>query len=102
LRNSTTSLKVAVSIPCSVIGIFHLNNPVCRNMPFGSTQTRPEMSYRNIFVGECLQLNILEACGAVIGMYSECLTLVSPVGLASFSPVFSNMALWHRDGKTNF
>jgi len=32
-----------------VIGIFHLHNPVCRNMASGLTQTRPKMSTRNIF-----------------------------------------------------
>ena len=39
-----TSLKVAGSIPDSVIGIFHWHNPSGRNMAVGLTQPLTEMS----------------------------------------------------------
>jgi len=40
---------LAVSIPESVIGIFHRHNPSIRSMALVSTQRLIEMSTRNIF-----------------------------------------------------
>jgi hypothetical protein len=114
LRHCTTSRKVAGSIPYGVIEIFHLHNPVGCNMAFGSTNPRPEMSTTYIswrkrrlvpctdnfttFVCDCLEFNLLEHYGAVIGMYRECLTLVSLARHASVSPVFSKLAIWPPRG----
>jgi hypothetical protein len=46
-----TSLKVASSIPDSVIEIFHLHNPSGRTIALGLTQPLTEMSTKNISWG---------------------------------------------------
>jgi hypothetical protein len=51
LKQYGTSWKVADSIPDEVIGFLDLNNPSCRNMVLGSTQSLTEMNTRNIFLG---------------------------------------------------
>ena len=62
LRHCATSRKVAVSIPDSVIGIFHRQNPSGRTMALGLTQPLTEISTRNISWGKggrCVELTIL-------------------------------------------
>jgi hypothetical protein len=51
LMHCSTRLKVAGSIPGSIISIIHLLNPSDRNMALGSTQPLAEASARNIFCG---------------------------------------------------
>ena len=51
LRHCSTIQKVAGSIPCGVIGIFHWHNPSGRTMALGSTQPLTEMSTGNIYWG---------------------------------------------------
>ena len=51
LRHCATSRKVAGSIPDSVTGIFHCQNPSGRTMALGLTQPLTEMSTRNISSG---------------------------------------------------
>jgi len=51
LRHCATSRKVAGSIPDSVIGIFHSQNPSGRTMALGLIQPLTEMSTRNISWG---------------------------------------------------
>jgi hypothetical protein len=47
-RQTTTSRKVAGSIPDEIIGFFSWRNPSCRTMALGSTQPLTEMSTRNL------------------------------------------------------
>jgi hypothetical protein len=42
---------------------------------------------------DCLEFKLPEHYGSVIGMYRVCLTLISPVRLASLRPVFSKLAI---------
>ena len=51
LRCCATNRKVTVSIPDSVIGIFHWHNPPNRTVALGSTQPLTEMSTRRISWG---------------------------------------------------
>jgi hypothetical protein len=51
LRHSTTSRKIAGSIPDGVIGSFHWYNPSGRTMALGLTQPVTEISTRNISWG---------------------------------------------------
>jgi hypothetical protein len=51
LRHCATSRKVAGSIPCGVIGIFHWHIPSGRTLALGLTQPLTEMSTGNISWG---------------------------------------------------
>jgi hypothetical protein len=51
LRYCATNRTVAVSIPDSVIGIFHLHNPSDHTMAQRSTKPLTEMSTRSISWG---------------------------------------------------
>jgi len=50
-RICATSLKVVVSIPDDVVGIFHWHNPSRLTMALGLTQPLTKMSTGNIFLG---------------------------------------------------
>jgi hypothetical protein len=50
LRHCATNRKFVGSIPDSVIGIFHGQNPSGRTMALGSTKALTEMSTMNIKV----------------------------------------------------
>ena len=51
---------------------------------------------------DCLAFDFLETYRAVIGMYRGCLTLRSPVRLASVSQLISKLAIRPRGVHTNF
>jgi hypothetical protein len=73
-RHCATTRKVASSIPDSVTGIFHWNNPSGRTMDLGLTQPLTEMSIRNISWrgkgGRCVGLtNLPPSCADCLEMW---------------------------------
>jgi len=59
LRHCAASRKIVSSIPDSVAGIFHWQNPSDRTMSLGSTQPLTEMSTIGGKVGRCVGLTTL-------------------------------------------
>jgi hypothetical protein len=82
LGHCTTSRKVAGSVPCGVIGIFHWRNLSGLTMALGSTQFLTETSTRGISWGckggRCLGLTTLPPS------YADCLEILE--ASASWTP----------------